>query len=68
MCRIAIGFGDGMARVWDMSRPHTQYIEMNNLWQKSQGRITAMAWHHSKESVLAFGTVDGRVSLYSEYY
>lgn len=34
---------------------------MTRLWQKMNSRILALAWHPSKEAILAYGTYEGRV-------
>lgn len=60
--RIAIGLKDGTSKVWDLSKPHLQYITMTNLWQKMQSRILTLAWHLSNDVLLAYGTYEGRVS------
>ncbi|XP_074038837.1 gem-associated protein 5 isoform X2 [Leptinotarsa decemlineata] len=59
--RLAMGTGDGIVRIWDLSRPHIKNITMTSFHQKIQSKVTALAWHPKKEMTLAFGTVEGRI-------
>ncbi|XP_057667070.1 gem-associated protein 5-like [Diorhabda carinulata] len=59
--RLAIGSTDSSVRVWDLSRPHTTNIRMLNFYHKIQSKVSAIAWHPTNESILAFATAEGRV-------
>ncbi|KAI4463478.1 gem-associated protein 5 [Holotrichia oblita] len=61
--RLAVGIGDNTAKIWDLSRSHVQCIIMTNLWQKIQSKVLTLAWHPTKESILAYGTLEGRIGL-----
>ncbi|KAF2903378.1 hypothetical protein ILUMI_02814 [Ignelater luminosus] len=61
--RIAVGGGEGVLRIWDLSRPHTQYINMTQMCDRKFQKITSLTWHPTKDTLLAFGTYDGRVGL-----
>lgn len=60
--RLAIGFGNGTIRTWDLSRPHLQYVSMIEYNLKFRGRISRLAFSPSKENCLAYGTCDGQVN------
>lgn len=61
VCRLAIGTGEGLINTWDLSRAHKKSIVFGSFYQKILGAVTALAWHPTNESSLAFGTVEGRV-------
>ncbi|XP_063992664.1 gem-associated protein 5 [Diachasmimorpha longicaudata] len=62
--RIAIGVGDGMLRIWNLSEPHETTCDIITAWQDIKDRVTAIAWHPDKENLLAYGTSEGRVGVY----
>ncbi|XP_014270650.1 gem-associated protein 5 [Halyomorpha halys] len=59
--RIAIGTGDNRILVWNMSNDSCDNITC--LWNKINNKVMAVAWHPTLESVLAFGTGEGRIGL-----
>ncbi|XP_043560145.1 gem-associated protein 5 [Chiloscyllium plagiosum] len=63
---LAIGVGDSMIRVWDTLSLQRAY-DIKTLWQGIKSKVTALCWHPTKESSLAFGTEDGKVGIYEIY-
>ncbi|XP_070198207.1 gem-associated protein 5-like, partial [Littorina saxatilis] len=61
--RVAVGVGDAMIRVWNTSSKTNPY-DVTTLRQGIKSKVTALAWHPSKEGLLGFGTEDGRVGVY----
>ncbi|XP_049810273.1 gem-associated protein 5 [Schistocerca nitens] len=59
--RIAVGVGDAMIRVWNLS--NKSKIDITAFWQKINGKVTALAWHPIEEDRLAYGTAEGRVGI-----
>ncbi|XP_072382059.1 uncharacterized protein [Diabrotica undecimpunctata] len=59
--RLGIGTADGYIKILDLSRPHITNVCMTPYYQRIQSKITALAWHPTNESILAFGTLEGRV-------
>lgn len=65
---MAFSVGDGGVRVW---QTHTVDEDSNKLasghistyWQNVQGKVLTVAWHPTKENLLAFSTAESRVSL-----
>lgn len=62
--KFTFASGDGIIRIWDFSKPHTQHIPMMCLFDKSHLKISSLDWHPSKDNIIAFGTTDGRVGEY----
>ncbi|XP_073993143.1 gem nuclear organelle associated protein rigor mortis [Rhodnius prolixus] len=60
--RVAIGTGDNKILVWNMSNDSSDDIVTH--WNKINSKVMAIAWHPTNESVLAFGTGEGRVGLF----
>lgn len=66
--RVAVSVGDGAVRVW---QTHTMGQDDTKLssgyvlkyWQNVQGKILTVAWHPTRENLLAFGTAESRVGL-----
>ncbi|XP_051869754.1 gem-associated protein 5 [Pristis pectinata] len=63
---LAVGVGDGMIRVWDTISLQGPY-HIKTLWQGIKSKVTSLCWHPTKESLLAFGTEDGKVGIYEIY-
>ncbi|XP_072120245.1 gem-associated protein 5 [Mobula birostris] len=63
---LAVGVGDGMIRVWDTISLQGPY-DIKTLWQGIKSKVTSLCWHPAKESLLAFGTEDGKVGIYEIY-
>lgn len=61
--RVAIGTSDGTILIWDLSRPHTNCIEMQRFHQKIMSKVNTLAWHPTHEVSLAFGTIEGRIGV-----
>ncbi|CAB3256737.1 unnamed protein product [Arctia plantaginis] len=65
--RMAVGVGDGAIRVWQSStilEDEKMYPGLlRSHWQKVQGKVLSIAWHPTKENLLAFGTAESRVGL-----
>lgn len=59
--RIAIGVGDSMIRVWNLSNKYK--VDITTFWQKINGKVTALAWHPIEEDRLAYGTAEGRIGI-----
>lgn len=66
--KIAIGVGDGAVRVWqsttvtdDDSKLYPGKVQA--YWQNVKGKVLSVAWHPTKENLLAFGTGESRVGL-----
>lgn len=61
---IAYGSGDMAVRLWNLTEPHDNSVNVTCMWQKVMGRVTALAWHPTEENLLAFGTAEGRVGMF----
>ncbi|XP_017772200.1 PREDICTED: gem-associated protein 5 [Nicrophorus vespilloides] len=61
--RLALTLADGTIRIWDLSKPHIQYIDMIQIKFKNNVKIMSLAWHPTQDSILAFGTEEGRVAF-----
>ncbi|XP_050309808.1 gem-associated protein 5-like [Anthonomus grandis grandis] len=61
--RLAIGTGEGVVNVWDLSRNETKNISFSTFYLKILSSVTALAWHPSIESSLAWGTTEGRIGI-----
>ncbi|XP_008548447.1 gem-associated protein 5 [Microplitis demolitor] len=61
---IAYGSGDMVLRLWNLTEPHENSVNVTCMWQKIMGRVTAIAWHPTEENILAFGTAEGRVGAF----
>ncbi|KAG1690688.1 Gem-associated protein 5 [Nymphon striatum] len=62
--RLAIGCGDQMLRVWNISSSHDAY-QVSMFWQGIRAKILCIAWHPVKEGLIAYGTDEGRVGIYN---
>ena len=68
---IAMGVGDNTIRVWDVeNEEETDGTEENEkrermtvIWKPIQSKVTALCWHPTDGTTLAFGTEDGYVGL-----
>ncbi|KAJ0179184.1 hypothetical protein K1T71_004896 [Dendrolimus kikuchii] len=66
--KVALSVGDGAIRIW---QTHTLDEDSNKLdsghmttyWQNVQGKVLTVAWHPTKENLLAFSTAESRVGL-----
>ena len=57
---VAIGAGDSQIRVWRTASQ--QLFDITNIHAKlNQAKVMSLAWHPSREGLLAFGTDEGRV-------
>ena len=57
---LAIGAGDSQIRVWRTASQ--QLFDITNIHAKlNQAKVMSLAWHPSREGLLAFGTDEGRV-------
>ncbi|XP_015184665.1 PREDICTED: gem-associated protein 5 [Polistes dominula] len=76
---IAFGVGDAMLRIWNLSEEHKTLFDITVFWQKIKGSIKSIAWHPTKENLVAYGTSEGRIGvldissnkppiLYRKYY
>ncbi|XP_078712810.1 gem-associated protein 5 isoform X2 [Lampetra fluviatilis] len=63
---LAVGGGDGVLRVWRTLSPRAAY-DVSSYWQGVHAKLTALAWHPSREGRLAFGTDEGKVGIYDLY-
>uniref|UniRef100_A0A3Q4HGP8 Gem (nuclear organelle) associated protein 5 n=1 Tax=Neolamprologus brichardi TaxID=32507 RepID=A0A3Q4HGP8_NEOBR len=61
---LALGVGDNMIRVWNTLATQNKY-DVRSFWQGIKSKVTALAWHPTKEGSLSFGTDDGKVVLCS---
>ncbi|KAL1131550.1 hypothetical protein AAG570_011167 [Ranatra chinensis] len=59
--RLALGIGDNRILLWNMSNGTCDNI--STFWQKINNKVMAIAWHPTLESILAFGTGEGRVGV-----
>ncbi|KAJ8945096.1 hypothetical protein NQ318_005277 [Aromia moschata] len=62
--RLAIGTGEGIIKIWDLSRPHVKNVLMSNFYQKIQSKVVTLAWHPTNELLLAYGTLEGRIGYF----
>ncbi|XP_051793903.1 gem-associated protein 5 isoform X2 [Acanthochromis polyacanthus] len=63
---LALGVGDNMIRVWNTLTTQNQY-DTRSFWQGIKSKVTALAWHPTKEGSLSFGTDDGKVGIYDVF-
>ncbi|XP_013161681.1 PREDICTED: gem-associated protein 5-like [Papilio xuthus] len=66
--RVAVSSGDGVIRVLelDVADDDEMKLYLGNIttyWQNVQGKVLTVAWHPTKENLLAFGTAEARVGL-----
>ncbi|XP_072942252.1 gem-associated protein 5-like [Epargyreus clarus] len=66
--KIAFSVGDGAIRIWegdmsDVDENKLAFGHVTTYWQNVQGKVLTVAWHPTKENVLAFGTAESRVGL-----
>ena len=58
---LALGCGDGQIRIWKSNSHKTMY-DYISIWQKmSRCEILALAWHPTRDGLLAFATDEGRI-------
>ena len=62
---LAIGGGDTMLRLWNLSEAHDTSFSITFLWQKIKAQIRTISWHPEKENLLAYATADGRVGTFN---
>ncbi|XP_011499580.1 PREDICTED: gem-associated protein 5 [Ceratosolen solmsi marchali] len=62
--QIAFGTGDMMIRLWNLSEPHENIMELQMFWEKIKGKVRSLCWHPEKENILAFATNEGRVGTF----
>lgn len=65
--RVAVSVGDGAVRVWDADTTDEDDTKLSpgivtTYWQNVQGKVLSIAWHPTKENLLAFGTAESRVN------
>ncbi|XP_075958255.1 gem-associated protein 5 isoform X1 [Anarhichas minor] len=63
---LALGVGDSMIRVWNTLTTQNQY-DTRCFWQGIKSKVTALAWHPTKEGSLSFGTDDGKVGIFEVF-
>ncbi|XP_023145960.2 gem-associated protein 5 isoform X2 [Amphiprion ocellaris] len=63
---LALGVGDNMIRVWNTLTTQNRY-DTRSFWQGIKSKVTALAWHPTKEGSLSFGTDDGKVGIYDVF-
>ncbi|XP_029956587.1 gem-associated protein 5 isoform X2 [Salarias fasciatus] len=63
---LAVGVGDNMIRVWNTLSTQNQH-DIRTLWQGIRCKVSALAWHPTREGSLAFGTDDGKVGIYDVF-
>ncbi|CAH2091738.1 unnamed protein product [Euphydryas editha] len=66
--RLAMSVGDGAVRVWEAEvsdLDETKYLLGNvmSFWQNVQGKVLTVAWHPTKENLLAFATAESRLGI-----
>ncbi|KAL0278296.1 UNVERIFIED_CONTAM: hypothetical protein PYX00_000153 [Menopon gallinae] len=62
--QVAIASGDAKIRVWNASKQSGHTLVY---WQKINDRAYSLAWHPTKERIIAHGTSEGRVGLIEIY-
>ncbi|CAG5010322.1 unnamed protein product [Parnassius apollo] len=66
--KVAVSVGDGAVRVWEADTADDDDTKLypgkvTTYWQNVQGKVLSIAWHPTKENLLAFGTAESRVGL-----
>ncbi|XP_026745940.1 gem-associated protein 5-like [Trichoplusia ni] len=63
--KIAVSVGDGAVRVCSLPwlGARLQAGPVSSHWQHVQGKVLALAWHPTRENLLAFATAESRVGL-----
>lgn len=61
---IAAAVGDQTIRLWNMAPSVSSQYSVEMLWKGLQSKITFVEWHPLEQSILAYGTEDGRVGIY----
>uniref|UniRef100_H2YVE0 Uncharacterized protein n=1 Tax=Ciona savignyi TaxID=51511 RepID=H2YVE0_CIOSA len=59
---IALGIGDGVIRIWRTTNPRNPF-DISVMWQGIKEKVMSLAWHPTREGLLAFGTEDGKVGV-----
>ncbi|XP_029169359.1 gem-associated protein 5-like [Nylanderia fulva] len=63
--RIVFGVGDAILRLWNLSDPdNVKCFDVVSHWQKIKGKIRAVSWFLEDESIVAFGTGEGRIGVF----
>ncbi|XP_063635908.1 gem-associated protein 5-like [Cydia splendana] len=66
--KVAVSVGDGAVRVWTAEEAEEAEGKLSagrvvTYWQHVQGKVLTVAWHPTRENLLAFGTAESRVGL-----
>lgn len=61
---IAAAVGDQTIRLWNTAPSSSGLYNVELLWKGLQSKITSVEWHPLEQSILAYGTEDGRVGVY----
>uniref|UniRef100_A0A8D8S5D8 Gem-associated protein 5 n=1 Tax=Cacopsylla melanoneura TaxID=428564 RepID=A0A8D8S5D8_9HEMI len=59
--RLAIGVGEGKILIWNMFK--RAYLDMQEIWQKIEGKVMTLSFHPTKEGWLGYGTSSGSVGV-----
>ncbi|XP_041972670.1 gem-associated protein 5-like isoform X2 [Aricia agestis] len=62
--KVAVAVGDGAVRVWEAEVTEDEtlrYGRVLSYWQNVQGKVLTVAWHPTRENLLAFATAEARV-------
>ncbi|CAK1551614.1 unnamed protein product [Leptosia nina] len=66
--QYALSMGDGAVRVWETDTIEDDNTKLSNgkvrmYWQNVQGKVLTIAWHPTRENILAFATAESRIGL-----
>uniref|UniRef100_A0A2A4JTS7 Gem-associated protein 5 n=1 Tax=Heliothis virescens TaxID=7102 RepID=A0A2A4JTS7_HELVI len=66
--KVAVSVGDGTVRVLEMATLPDDDTKLSvssavSYWQNVQGKVLTIAWHPTRENLLAFATAEARVGL-----
>ncbi|XP_063823591.1 gem-associated protein 5-like [Ostrinia nubilalis] len=66
--KVAISIGDGCVRIWETSTLENDDMKLSpghvsTYWQNVQGKVLTVAWHPTRENLVAFGTAESRIGL-----
>ncbi|KAJ8724847.1 hypothetical protein PYW07_015805 [Mythimna separata] len=66
--KVAVSVGDGAVRVLECNtlvedETRLTRAHVSNYWQNVQGKVLTVAWHPTRENLLAYGTGESRVGL-----
>jgi gem associated protein 5 len=63
--RFAVAVGDKSIRIWRLGPLQSKSYDILFLWKGLRDKVTALCWHPTDDTKLAFGLEDGAVGIYT---